>query len=78
MKALPPSPVGVFETKFCVAGWTATGLAVRGVLGSTPGGLKRKLPDILASIALVEVGGLLVATDSKAVPAETAHCGDYQ
>ncbi len=73
MKALPPSPVGVFETKFCVGGWTAIGLAVRGVLGSTSGELK-----IFASIALVEVGGLLVATDSKAVPAETAHCGDYQ
>ncbi len=53
-------------------------LVVRGGFGSTPDVLKRKPPDIFASIEFVEVAGLLVATGSKAVPVETAHCGDHQ
>ena len=75
MKLSPPSSVAVFEAKFCVAGWTAVGLVVRGGSGNTLDVLKRKPSDIFASIALVEVAGLLVATGSKAVPVLTAHVG---
>ena len=75
MKLSPPSSVAVYEAKFCVTGWTVIGLMVRGGLGSTLDVLRRKPPDIFASIALVEVVGLLVATGSKAVLVKTAHVG---
>ena len=74
MKLSPPSSVAVFEAKFCVSGWMTMGLVVCGGLGSTLVVPRRKPPDIFASIALVEVAGLLVAIGSKAVLIGTVHC----
>ena len=74
MKLSPPSSVAAFEAKLCVSDWAVVGLVVRGGLGSTLDVPRRRPPGIFASIALVEVAGLLVATGSKAVPAGTAHC----
>ena len=71
IKLSPPSSVVMLEG---ISGWTVVGLVVRGGLGSTIDVLRRRPPDIFASIALVEVAGLLVAAGSKAVPAGTVHC----
>jgi len=73
MKLSSPSPAAVFKAKFCVAGWTAIGLVVRGGLGSTLDVLRWiSIPEISASNALVKGTERLVATGSWTVPALTA------
>jgi len=76
MKLSPPSPAAVI---FCVAGWRAIGLVVRGGLGCTLGVLGWKsIPDVTASNALVEGAERLVATGSKTAPVVTVHSGVQQ
>ena len=73
-KLSPPSPAAVI---FCVAGWMAIGLVVRGGLKSTLDVLEWKsTPNISTSNALVEDAERLVAAGSKTVPAWTVHRGD--
>jgi len=79
MKLSSPSPAAVFKAKFCLAGWTAIGLVVRGGLRSTLDVLRWKsFPDISASNALVESAEQLRTTGSGTVPAVTVHSGDQQ
>jgi len=78
MKLSSPPPVAL-KAKFCVAGWTAIGLVIRGGLGSTLDVLRWKsIPDLPASNAPVEGAEQLVATGSGTDPAVTVHSGGQQ
>jgi len=77
MKLSSPSPAAGFKAKFCVAGWTAIGLAVRGGLRSTLDMLRWKsFPDISTSNALIVGAEQLVATGFETVLVATVHSGD--
>ena len=76
-----PSAAVVCETKCCVAGWTAVGLVIGGVLGRTLEAFRSKsIAEIFALNALVEGEGaeLLVATCSKTTSTRTVGRGDQQ
>jgi len=78
MKLSSPSIAGGFETKFCPAGWTATGLVIRGGLEYSLEALMKGSNEVFASDAFVEDAGRMVATGSNAVSSETVHRGDQQ
>lgn len=79
MKLSLPPFAAVLEAKFCIACRAAIGLVVCSGSGSNLEAFKGKLiPDIFVSNVLVEGAEPLVATDPKAVSAETVHRGDQQ
>ena len=78
MKLSPPTPAAAFEAKCRSAGGAAVGLVIRGVLGrALEASGSKSIAEALASHALVEGAGFLVATRTKTASAGTV-CHENQ